>query len=215
MFNTHSYQSKSSNSDFSPKKIVVFLHGYGADGADLISLAPVISDAARLEDFLFLSPDAPHQCEVSPFGKQWFSLLSRTEEYIESGLENVLPSVSEFLESVTAQYGLKMSDVILIGFSQGTMLALYTALRLKTSVAAVIGFSGALFGNVPADVKKFPVLLIHGKMDEVVPYAALSAAVSKLSSAGFAVESVSREGLGHGIDEAGLIQAVNFIKKIS
>ncbi|TSD83527.1 prolyl oligopeptidase family serine peptidase [Mycobacterium sp. KBS0706] len=188
-----------------PKALIVLLHGVGADGQDLIGLAP--HWARHLPEAEFLSPDGPEPCDMAPYGRQWFSLQDRTPSVMEAGLQATLPVLNGFLDQALAERGLTDSDLALVGFSQGTMTSLYTALRRPRPCAAVIGYSGALLGapTLARDIRsRPPVLLVHGEDDPVVPFGAMAVASQALQAAGVDVETLARPGLGHGIDPEGL-----------
>ena len=192
-----------------PKQLVVLLHGRGADGNDLIGLAPML--AGDLPDALFLAPDAPDPCEGAPFGLQWFSLTDRSPENIAAGVRGVAPAIDGFLDHHLARHGLTDGDLALFGFSQGCMMALHVGLRRSSAPAAVLGYSGLLAAaDSLADeiTVRPPVLLVHGEADEIVPHAALAMAEGALRDAGVSVEAVSRPGLGHGIDDDGVSRAI-------
>lgn len=194
------------------EQLVVFLHGWGADGNDLISLAPVLGRS--LPKAAFVSPHAPFPCEANPMGRQWFSLLDRNPHNMLSGLSAVVPLVDAFLDEELSRLKLGPEQLALVGFSQGTMTALHIALRREIALAAVVGFSGALIApeKLPAEIKsRPPVLLVHGQMDQVVPFGSLALAKSGLEAAGVSVETLARPGLGHGIDEAGLMAALKLL----
>lgn len=196
-----------------PRKLVVFLHGLGADGQDLIGLAPLF--AQSLPTAQFVSPDAPEPCDMAPFGYQWFSLQDRAYPAMLSGVASAAPVLNRFIDRQLDVLGLSDEDLALVGFSQGTMMALYTALRRPNACAAVVGFSGALIGPelLAEELKSnVPVCLIHGDSDPVVPFGALAAAKAGLELAGVPVTAHSRGGLGHGIDPEGIRLAVEFIK---
>ncbi len=195
----------------SPQKLVVFLHGYGADGNDLISLAPYFETALKKADFV--SPHAPFPCDESPFGRQWFSLLNRDPSVLQQGLENALPFLNDFLDKALASRQLSDSDLCLIGFSQGTMMALSCALQRPKACAAVLGYSGAFLSPQLEPLSKPPVLLIHGTADPVVPFKAMAKAHLDLQKLGLTVETTERPGLQHGIDEEGLNLGASFLKK--
>lgn len=198
-----------------PTALVVLLHGLGADGNDLIGLAPVW--APQLPHVEFVSPNAPYPCDMAPFGRQWFSLQIRTEEVMLDGVRQAAPILENFLEAELARTGLGWDRLALVGFSQGTMMSLHLAPRLKQSPAGVVGYSGALVaGGLLAGeaVGKPPVSLIHGLADEVVPHAAMPAAEAALQAVGIEVESLSRPGLGHGIDEEGLARGLAFLQRV-
>ena len=196
-----------------PKKLVVLLHGLGADGNDLIGLA--LHWAPLLPDAEFLSPDAPFPCDLSPWGRQWFSFETRTPEAVLAGVRGSAPILDAFLDEALATRGLKNGDLALVGFSQGTMMSLFVGLRRPESVAAIVGFSGRLLAPELLDAElrsRPPVLLVHGDADPVVPFDSLALAVSALESHGVAVTKLMRPRLGHGIDEEGLERGGAFLK---
>lgn len=198
-----------------PKKIVLLLHGLGADGDDLIGLAPHI--APVLPDAIFVSPHAPFPCDMAPYGRQWFSLQERSPAAILSGVQAARPILDAFIDKLLARFGLADQDLALLGFSQGTMMSLYTAPRRTKPIAGVLGYSGALAGAELLAVEakaKPPVMLIHGDADEIVPVQASQAAKAALSGAGFAAELHIRPGLHHSLDEQGLILGMNFLRKV-
>lgn len=198
-----------------PKKIVLLLHGLGADGDDLIGLAPHIAPA--LPDAVFVSPHAPFPCDMAPYGRQWFSLQERTPTAILAGVQAARPILDAFIDRLLKRFALTDADLALLGFSQGTMMSLYTAPRRARPAAGVLGYSGALAGaeHLAGETKsRPPVMLIHGDADEMVPVQASQAAKAALSAAGFDVELHIRPGLPHSIDEQGLILGVNFLRKV-
>ncbi|MEQ8369800.1 MAG: dienelactone hydrolase family protein [Alphaproteobacteria bacterium] len=194
-------------------RVVVLLHGYGADGEDLIALADELTDA--LPGTAFLSPHGPEPCEAAGFGRQWFGLAERTPAEFDRGTDGVAPVIDRWLDRVLARFGLLPSALALVGFSQGAMLAMHVAVRRPSLLAGVVGFSGLLPapGRLAAEIRtRPPMLLIHGAADEVIPVAALDLAERSLKDVGVAVQAVRRPGLGHGIDGAGLDQARRFLR---
>ena len=186
-------------------RLVVFLHGLGADGNDLISLAPVL--APLLPETAFVSPNAPFPCDMAPMGRQWFSLQNPSDESVLAGVQQAAPILNAFLDDELARHGLSDDRMALLGFSQGTMTALHVALRRAAPCATVIAFSGALVKpELLTDelVSRPPVLLIHGEADEVVPFPAMPAAEAALAAHQVPVSGLARPGLGHGIDQEGL-----------
>ena len=195
-----------------PRQLVVLLHGVGADGSDLIELAPAL--ALRLPHAAFVAPDGPEPCDMAPFGRQWFSLRDRQPAALLAGVEASLPVLNAFLDAELRNAGLGRGQLALLGFSQGTMLALYAALRRAPAIAAVVGYSGALLGaeRLPAEVvSRPPVFLVHGDADEIVPVQALHAAVQGLQAAEVPVQWAVRRGLGHGIDPATIEHGAAFL----
>ncbi len=188
-----------------PRALVVFLHGLGADGDDLISLAPLL--APLLPDTAFVSPHAPYPCDMAPMGRQWFSLQERDPDVMLAGVREAAPLLNAFLDAELAKYGLSDDRLALVGFSQGTMTALHTMLRRPKACAVVVGFSGALLApELLGDeiVSRPPVLLVHGDADPVVPFEAMPAAQEALDLNGVPIAAYSRPGLQHGIDQEGL-----------
>lgn len=198
----------------SAKQLVVFLHGLGADGQDLISLSQAFGQV--LPDAMFVSPNAPEPCDMAPFGYQWFSLQDRAYPAMLAGVEHAAPALNRFLDRQLDLLGLTDEDMALIGFSQGTMMALYSALRRPNCCGAIVGYSGALIAPemLLAEIRsKPPVCLIHGDADPVVMFEAMGAAEIGLKAAGVSVETHARPGLGHGIDPEGIKTACTFLQK--
>jgi len=195
------------------KQLVIILHGWGADGANLIDLGHAL--APILPDAFFIAPNGPAVCDMG-FGYQWFSLNIRSPSVMEAGAKQAAPAVNAFIDAQLAAHGLAEGNLALMGFSQGTMMSLYAALRREKPCACVVGFSGALVGaeSLAGEIKsKPPVCLIHGDHDEVVPYPAMAHAAQGLQARGVPVETHARPFLGHGIDPGGLQIAAAFLKK--
>jgi phospholipase/carboxylesterase len=195
-----------------PRQLVLLLHGLGADGNDLIGLAPYW--APLLPDAEFVAPHAPFPCDMAPFGRQWFSLQDRSPATILAGVRAAAPILDAFLDQALASRGLDESQLALVGFSQGTMMSLYVGLRRAKTPAGILGYSGALVGGeslAPEIRARPPVLLVHGDADEVVPPQALPMAVQTLKAARVPVDSLICPGLGHSIDEAGLRRGGQFL----
>ena len=195
-----------------PRQLVVLLHGVGADGNDLIDLAPAL--AARLPAAAFVAPDAPEPCDMARFGRQWFSLRDRRPEALLLGVEAVAPLVGAFLDAELERYRLADHQLALVGFSQGTMTALYVALRRQHALAGVLGYAGALLGaeRLPEEViSRPPVYLVHGDADEMVPVQATYAAVAALQAAKVPVQWSIRRGLPHAIDPESVEHGAAFL----
>jgi len=194
-----------------PKQVVIFLHGLGADGDDLIGLAPYFAQA--LPEAEFLSPHAPYPCDMAPYGRQWFSLQDRSQEAMLAGLEAVRPVFDSYLDAVLESRNLTESDLALVGFSQGTMLSLHGALRRRARIAGLVGFSGLLASpdRLIAEITaQPPVLLIHGEQDPVVDFGFMDLAARALRALEVPVETLARPGLGHSIDDEGLSRGIQF-----
>jgi phospholipase/carboxylesterase len=196
-----------------PRQLIVLLHGVGADGNDLIALAPMLAE--HLPDAAFAAPNAPDAFDMAPFGYQWFSLKDTRPEVMLAGVQASAPKLDSFLDALLERHGLDESRLALVGFSQGTMMALHVAPRRTKPVAGVLGYSGALIGadRLQDEARsRPPVLLVHGDADEVVPVQALQAAVMGLQAAGIPVRHHVRPGLGHGIDPDGIKLGLTFLK---
>ncbi|MEO7220933.1 MAG: dienelactone hydrolase family protein [Devosia sp.] len=195
-----------------PKQLMVLLHGYGADGSDLISLG--IQWRELWPDMLFVSPNAPDPCEQSPSGFQWFPLRTdRIAGRIE-GAANVRSVIVNFLIDLWAQSGIVPANTVLVGFSQGAMMALHVGTSLDQQLAGIVAFSGAF---VPADgfgggkFARPPVALIHGDQDGVVAPQLSKDAAAMLAADGFDVGLHLSKGVGHGIAPDGLEFATSFL----
>jgi phospholipase/carboxylesterase len=197
------------------ENLIVFLHGYGADGNDLIELgrqfAPILPDTA------FVSPHAPEPCAGSPYGRQWFPLAEVEPHRLYADVSHAAPELDRFLDAELGRHGLTEADLALVGFSQGTMMALHVAPRRASPIAGVVGYSGLLAGpeHLTGEMRSQPpILLVHGDADPVIPAMALNAAVRTLSGAGFPVEWHIRPGLQHGIDMEGLEMGAAFLERV-
>jgi phospholipase/carboxylesterase len=202
-----------------PRALVVFLHGYGADGNDLIEIGrawqPLLPQTA------FVSPHAPEPCGQAPVGRQWFPLTFRDPNERWLGVNKAAPVLEAFLDAELNRRKVASSALALVGFSQGTMMALHVGLRRATAPFAIVGYSGLL--AVPPDAKaeklaaeiksRPPVLLVHGDRDDLIPPQALSHATSALASLGVPVEWHMSHGIGHGIDQEGLRHGGEFLAR--
>lgn len=194
------------------EQLIILLHGVGADGHDLISLAPMLQDA--FPQATFISPHAPFEYDMAPMGRQWFSLADRSPDALLEGAQSAAPFLNNFIDDQLTILGLDDSKLGIISFSQGTMAALYTMLRRAKPCAGIAAFSGALIGGdeLQSEVmSKPPVALIHGDLDEVVPHAAMALAEEALLEAGVPVQSLTAQGVGHGIDPVGMQFAAEFL----
>jgi phospholipase/carboxylesterase len=199
------------------RSAVVFLHGYGANGADLLGLADPLAD--HLPDTLFIAPDAPENCAGSPFGYQWFPIPwidGSSEEESSRGMQQAVEDLNAFLDALMVDEDLLPEQVCLFGFSQGTMMSLHVAPRREDPVAGIVAFSGRLLEpELLADEvqSRMPILLVHGDQDDVVPVQSLPQAAEALQNAGFSdVYAHVMKGTAHGIVPDGLSVALAFIR---
>ena len=197
------------------ESLVVLLHGYGADGADLIGLADPL--ASVLPDTVFLAPDAPEPCSINPMGYQWFPIPwidGSSEAAMREGFVRAAADLDAWLTRAMAEEGVSERRTALVGFSQGTMMSLHVGPRRPATLAGIVGFSGRLAesggqtGPLPSTP---PVLLVHGDADEVIPVSAIHDTREALAAAGIAVQWHISRGLGHGIDPEGLRLAAGFL----
>lgn len=196
-----------------PEQIVILLHGLGADGRDLMGLAPIFAE--NLPRAVFVSPDAPYECDMAPMGYQWFSLREWTPESILRGVQEAAPILDAFIEGALEKYNLPARKLALVGFSQGTMMSLYVGPRFKERIGGILGYSGALVQDPSvAPLHKPPIRLIHGEADNIVPVEAYDRARLTLEAQGFAVSGHVTPGLLHGIDDAGVRSGAEFLKEI-
>ena len=198
-----------------PTSLVVLLHGLGADGNDLISLAPYW--APVLPETEFLSPHAPFPCDMAPYGYQWFSFQERSPAAVLAGVRAAAPFLDAFLDEALAARGLDEGRLALVGFSQGAMMSLHVGLRRAKPVAGIVGYSGRLIGEEAlADElrSKPPILLMHGTADELVPFESLALAEDALKALSVPVTTVRRPGLGHSIDEIELAKGGEFLRSV-
>lgn len=196
------------------KKLVILLHGYGADGNDLASLAPLF--AQMLPDAFFVSPNAPLPCEMGA-GYQWFSIQNPDPVFKMAQIREAAAILNAFIDRRLANLGLSDDRLALVGFSQGTMMSLFTAPRRAAPCAGIMGYSGRLEGgeDLPDEIKsRPPVTLVHGDQDPLLPVAMMDQAAETLKANGIAVETHLRPSLGHGIDEDGLKIGMRFLGKV-
>ncbi len=196
------------------RSLVVFVHGYGADGADLLGLADPL--APHLPHTVFFSPDAPEPCNGAPMGRQWFPipwLDGSSEEAARQGLLAAADDLNGFLTEKLAEEGLKPDALVLVGFSQGAMMSLHIAPRRSPVIAGVVAISGRLLSPdlLHEAVTKPPILLIHGDQDPVVPFEDMGLAGNALLAAGFETYGHVMKGTGHGIAPDGLSVTLSFL----
>ncbi|MGB6998617.1 MAG: phospholipase [Pseudolabrys sp.] len=203
----------------SARQLVVFLHGYGADGNDLIDIGRAWQDL--LPHAAFVSPHAPRPCGQAPVGREWFPLTFRNPDERWTGVNEAAPILESFLDAELKRRDIPPSALALVGFSQGTMMALHVGLRRATPPAGIVGYSGMLV--VPEDVEsgafaaeirsRPPVLLIHGDADQLIPVRALFHAARGLAALDIPAEWHISTGIGHGIDPEGLRQGGEFLAR--
>ena len=201
------------------KQLVVFLHGYGADGNDLIEIGKQWQN--WLPDAAFVSPHAPEPCGMSPMGRQWFPLTFRDPNERWNGVNSAQPILDAFLDAELKRHGLPASQLSLVGFSQGTMMALHAGLRRKQQIASILGFSGMLvLPDGAAGLQRAPqetafgkpaILLAHGGADEVIPVEALFMSADALGASDIACQWHLSPEMGHSIDGEGLRQGGLFL----
>jgi phospholipase/carboxylesterase len=201
------------------KQLIVFLHGYGADGNDLIDIGRAWQ--SLLPDAAFVSPHAPNACGQAPVGREWFALTFRDHNERWIGVNQAAPVLNAFLDAELARRKLPPSALALVGFSQGTMMALHVGLRRAVAPKAIVGYSGILVTPEDLDPNQYaaeiksrpPVLLVHGDQDELIPVQALLQAAQGLASLEIPVEWHISPGIGHGIDPEGLRHGGEFLAR--
>jgi phospholipase/carboxylesterase len=198
-----------------PRELVILLHGYGSNGADLLSLAPYWRRARP--HALFVAPDAPERCPGAPGGFQWWGLTELSRAAIASGAARAAPALDAFIDAQLAEHGLSEDRLVLVGFSQGTMMALHVGPRRERQIAGIVAYSGMLAdaGSFAGEIRsKPPILLIHGAADSVVPAFAFHEAKASLHRLGFEVEDHLTPGLDHSVDELGLKLGERFVASV-
>lgn len=201
------------------RQLVVFLHGYGADGNDLIEIGRIWQEL--LPQAAFVSPHAPNPCGQAPMGREWFPLTFREPNERWIGVNKAAPVLDRFLDKELQRHNLPPSALALVGFSQGTMMALHVGLRRPKAPAAIVGYSGIFVlqdGAAPDSVKndlrcRPPILLLHGSEDDLIPAQALFLAINDLAALSIPVEWHLSYGMGHGIDQEGLRQGGEFLAR--
>ena len=195
-----------------PKQIVLLLHGFGSNGQDMIGLAPTWQQA--LPDALFVAPHAP-QRSIAGIGYQWWPLSDISPRALALGAASAAPAIEALIDRKLDQYGLTDADLAIVGFSQGTMMALYVGLRRKQRVAAIVGYSGMLTGGAELKYEiqsRSPVLLVHGSHDAIVPVAALHTAEAELKRLEVEVTTHVSNGIDHTVDPVGLRLGCEFLR---
>ncbi len=198
-----------------PRRLVVLLHGLGADGNDLIGLQEYWG--RLLPEAEFVSPNAPFPCDMAPYGHQWFSVQDRSPPAMLGGVRAAAPLLDAFIDDELQKRGLEEKDAALVGFSQGTMMALFVGPRRAKPLAGILGYSGRLIAPdlLPGELRsRPPVLLVHGTEDPLVPFESLAAAEAALNGAGVPVETLVCVGTEHSIDPEGLKRGGAFLREV-
>jgi phospholipase/carboxylesterase len=197
------------------RQLVILLHGVGADGNDLIGLAPAF--ARVLPHAAFVSPNAPYRFDMAPYGYQWFSIGMQDPELRLAQVRQTAQILNAFIDDELNRFELTDDKLALVGFSQGTMMSLYVAPRRPKACAGVMGYSGRLDSAellAREAVSKPPITLVHGAADELLPAPLMDQAAEALRKVGFTVETHLRPGLGHGIDDVGLQIGMRFLTRV-
>lgn len=198
-----------------PRRLVILLHGLGADGNDLIGLQQYWG--RLVPDAEFVSPNAPFPCDMAPYGYQWFSVQDRTPTAMLAGVRAAAPLLDGFVDEELQKRGLTEADAALVGFSQGTMMSLYVGLRRPKPLAGILGYSGRLIAPelLTSELRsRPPVLLVHGTHDPLVPFESLAHAETALQAAGVPVETLVCPGVEHSIDPQGLQRGGLFLRQV-
>jgi phospholipase/carboxylesterase len=198
-----------------PRRLVILLHGLGADGNDLIGLQQYWG--RLLPEAEFVSPNAPFPCDMAGYGYQWFSVQDRTPAAMLAGVRAAAPILDAYIAEELQKRGLTEADAALVGFSQGTMMSLYVGLRRERPLAGILGYSGRLIGPelLAGELRsRPPVLLVHGTEDPLVPFESMAAAETALNAAGVPVETLACPGIEHSIDPEGLQRGGLFLHQV-
>jgi len=198
-----------------PSRLVILLHGLGADGNDLIGLQQYWG--RLVPEAEFISPNAPFPCDMAPYGYQWFSVQDRTREGVLGGVRAAAPLLDAFIDDELQKRGLDESAAALVGFSQGTMMSLFVGLRRAKPLAGILGYSGRLIAPdlLASELRsRPPVLLVHGTADPLVPFDSLAAAEAALKDCSVPVETLACAGTAHAIDPEGLQRGGRFLREV-
>ena len=196
-----------------PTQLIMLLHGVGADGRDLIEMAPHLGQI--FPNAAFVAPNAPNRYDQGLSGYQWISSGIRVEAEVIAAVQEPAAILNTFIDKELQDHGIGPDKLALVGFSQGTMMSLYTAPRRAQPIAGVLGYSGRLVGGdhlAAETVSRPPIFLAHGEMDPVVPVESMDVAERILSESGFSVQTLRCPNLGHSIDEDGLVQGTQFLR---
>lgn len=197
------------------KQLIVFVHGYGADGNDLFSLSQYFARVAP--DAAFISPNAPYRCAGAPFGYQWYDVWMQDPAERLAAIRGTAEVFDNFITRQLDRRGLTEENLVLIGFSQGTMMSLFAAPRRDKAIAGIVGYSGRMEApdRLGDEIRsKPPVVMVHGDSDELLAVSDMETAAAALKGCGVEIETHVRPGLGHGIDEEGIRIGLEFVKRV-
>ena len=216
MINITSHEIKNRKGD-RPNKLIFILHGYGADGANMLDVAEYYS--RHLEDCYFVCPNGCQRFEYDDLGYQWFSLIDRSEDSMYKAMSPSAKVLSKYIDGYLDKLNLTDEDLILVGFSQGTMMSLYLSTRREKDIGGVIGFSGMLLGGrdkIASELKSKPksVLLLHGDEDDIVPYESMEKASNELQFFDIDVKNYRQNKVGHYISNEALQKSLDFLEEI-
>jgi len=192
------------------RQLVIFLHGYGADGNDLIGLAQQWADV--LPDAAYVAPHAPNPCSQPHMGRQWYPIPTTGDPAKDPQIAAALDGLDRFITEECEAAALSEISVALVGFSQGAKMAMEAG--LQRNCAGIVGFSGTTLEPPKPRVNSTmppPVLLCHGDADQVVPVTAMFDTLARLTGA---VRWHVAAGLGHGINGDGLALGGKFLATV-
>ncbi len=196
-------------------QLIIFVHGYGADGNDLFSLSQYFAHVAP--DAAFISPNAPYRCAGAPSGYQWYDVWMTDPAERLAAIRSTAAIFDNFITAQLDRRGLTEENLVLIGFSQGTMMSLFAAPRREKAVAGIVGYSGRMESpeRLAGEIRsKPPVVMVHGDSDELLAVSDMENAAAALKGCGVEIETHVRPGLGHGIDEEGIRIGLEFVKRV-
>ena len=195
-----------------PKQLIIFCHGVGSNGQDLIGLSPYF--AKVLPDAQFISPNGPEAFDMDSSGYQWFSLNNTEPASRLEGTQAAAPILDAFIDQQIAIHSLAAKDVALVGFSQGSMMSIYVGVRRLEQLGGILAYSGAVIAPelVASELKSQPpVLMVHGTIDDVVPVAALYEGVSALQASGVQARGEVVPDLGHSLNDKCIMEGMDFL----
>ena len=197
-----------------PKNAVILCHGYGGDGKDISILAGYWKH--YLPDTIFICPDGPQKCDVSPTGFQWFDLMDQSPEQVLSKSLVAENKLNQLIDEVKDKNNLKASEIVIGGFSQGCMISLQTGLKREDKINSIIGYSGKIIDtkHIENNIKARPdIILMHGDKDEVVPVSFLLEAKELFNRINYKIQTKIFQNCEHRIPQEGSSLGLEFIKK--